>query len=337
MKGSIVEACRDILEARGVDTSGMYPAQVVQEAMSTSDLPHLLGTTLNRKIIKSYEEIPQTWRAWAVEDDVNDFREVKGIRITEFSDLDKIPQLGEYKTDKLGEEYATWRVFKWGKDFPISWESLVNDDLRGISKTINGWGKACRRTINKFVYSFLIDNPKTYDGKEIFHADHGNVITDVLGDTGLENALNKMMSQKDANSEAIGVTPKFLVVPTKLKWTGQKLLRSGTLVNISGGAIQTINDNVYALENLELVVEPLLNDDDARWFLAADPRTCESVEIDYLRGHGREPRILKKKATFEGDVDDLDEIDSLRFRARFVFGGGSPDHRGLLRSTGAGA
>jgi len=337
MKGSIIEICREVLEAHGVETSGMYPAEVVEGAMSTSDLPILLGTTLNLIVLKGYNAVPPTWKAWIVEDDVKDFKEIKGVRVVDFSGLDDVPELGEYQYAKLAEEVATWKLGKKGKDFAVSWESLVNDDKREISKRISGWGQAGRLAIAKFAYSFLIDNPKTYDGKAIFHEDHGNLITDVLGDTGLEKALAAMMEQEDANGDPIGVIPKYLIVPPKLKWTALKLVRSGTLVNISGGAIQTLQDNVLALENLEVVVEPLLKDDDARWFLAADPRSCESVEIDYLLGFGREPQILRRKGSFEGDVAELDEVDALRYRTRFVFGGGAPDYRGLLESTGAGA
>lgn len=337
MKGSIVEVCRDILEARGVDTSAMYSAQVVQEAMSTSDLQHLLGNTLNRKALDGYEELPPTWQAWVVEGDVNDFREIKGIRVVDFSGLDDVPELGEYKFAKLTEEVETWKLGKKGKDFAVSWESLINDDMRGISKAITGWGRAGRLAIAKFAYSFLIDNPNTYDDKAIFHTDHGNLLTDVLGDTGLEKALTAMRKQKNANGDPIGVVPKSLIVPSALEHTARKLLKSSTLVTLSGGAIQTIQDNIFPQLGLELIVEPLLDASDVGWFLAADPRSCESVEIDYLRGFGRTPQILKKKGVFEGDVADLGEVDEIRYRTRFVFGGGAPDYRGLVKSTGAGA
>jgi len=336
MKGSMIAICRDLLEARGVDTSGMYPAQVVEEAMATGELAQALGTSLNKRLLKSYDYATGTWQGWVLEGDVNDFREVKGIRVSNFGILEKVRELGEYTETKLSEKSMTWYVEKYGKDFSISWEDLTNDDLRAIQRKIDGWGTAAAGAINAFAYSFLKDNPVTYDAKTLFHTDHANVLTDVLGQTGLGKAIQLMMEQDDEDDNPIVVVPKSLIVPPALAETGRQLLKGDVLVSVSGGTVQSFTTNTLKEYNLQLIVEPRLKDEPTRWFVAADPALCPSVEIDYLRGVGRQPQVLKAKGKFDGDVDALGERDEIRYRVRHVFGGAAFDYRGLVRSTGAG-
>ena len=73
----VVEAM-DILEAARTSRSGM---RRFEEAMGTPDFPLLMGDVLQRQVLGTYAETPQTWSMVARRGVVPDFRTVKRLSL----------------------------------------------------------------------------------------------------------------------------------------------------------------------------------------------------------------------------------------------------------------
>jgi phage major head subunit gpT-like protein len=327
----------------------MYPARVAAEAMGLPSFQNLMADGLNKKVMGGYQSNFNNWREIAYVDYVNNFRNIDSIRITEFGDLTQLEEFEEYPFAAVHDTGQAYRAYKYGIRLGVSAELVTNDDTRTINRLPTKIGSAVGRTIAKFAYAFLIDNPNTYDGVALFHADHGNLITDVFGADGLKAAILAMMRQtgdppKDEEGEDIGsgepidLTPAVLVVPPDLYFTAKEILNGTTLLELSAGVITAVKENVLASENIKLVKSQLLTDTTA-WYLLADPNVAPVIEVDFVRGwgsgQGDQPRVLPKRPVYTGDP--YDEVDALDYKVKIAYAGVSPDYRGGVKSTGAGS
>src|SRR5690348_5667616 len=71
----LAEAARLISRAR----TNRYDAFLLQEAMSTSDFPLLMGDILDRQLLANYQISQPNWLAYCKQDTVNDFRQKRLI------------------------------------------------------------------------------------------------------------------------------------------------------------------------------------------------------------------------------------------------------------------
>jgi hypothetical protein len=156
------------------------------------------------------------------------------------------------------------------------------------------------------------------DGKRLFHNDHGNLATSAGApdETRLSAARLAMRKQKDASGQLIAATPKFIVIPSDLETTVEKLLSTVQ-------ATETANVNAFA-GRLVAVVEPRLASATA-WYIVADPAMIEGLEFAHLEGEPG-PQI-ETRAGFD--------VDGIETRVRLDFGCGFIDHRGWYRNAGA--
>src|SRR5690606_24983206 len=96
--------------------------------------------------------------------------------------------------------------------------AIINDDLGIFGDVPRKLGQAARRTIAKAVFDLLTSNPTLADGKALFHADHGNLLTGAAISTTSVDAMQSAMAlQKDADGNIITVPMKSLVVPVALR------------------------------------------------------------------------------------------------------------------------
>ena len=119
----------------------------------------------------------------------------------------------------------------------------------------------------------------------------------------------------------MNVAPIFLIVPAALETTADKLLNStGDLAdNKSSGVVNPFYGK------LEPVVEVVLDvTDAATWYMAADPRQIDTVEVAFLGGQ-RGPYLETK---------DGWSVDGVEYKVRIEFGTKAIDHRGLYCNDG---
>ena len=128
---------RRSLALKGVDTLSMNPDQLYRSTftnMSTGDIPAILADVANKSLAAGYKTYGPTFQAWCGTRTVSDFKEVKIIKMSDFSDIDDMPEGSRFKFGKFADKQEKASVSTKGKAVVISREMFINDDLDSITK-----------------------------------------------------------------------------------------------------------------------------------------------------------------------------------------------------------
>jgi hypothetical protein len=301
---------------------------LLREAITTSDFPYLFGDVLDRQVLASYKAVEPVWKPFVKMSTVRDFRTAYRFAITGGDQyLAEVAEKGEYPASERTEAKYDLAVKKYGRQFDISWETLINDDLGALKDTPERFARAAVRTEHRLVTNAYARNAVLYVAAR-------NVGAGALTIANLEIGVAAMMAFQDANNEPIMNRPKFLVVPPGLEMTARQILTS-TVKQWTEGAVGVPvaypTTNVISQMGLQLIVDPYLAiyggaDLATQWYLFADPRDIAALETAHLSGHER-PEICMKSSDkvslgggligpMEGDF----ATDNIFYRVRLCFG-----------------
>src|SRR5690554_176290 len=318
---SAMSLAERFLNLQGQSTTLMTKRQVLDKVFGmhgTDDFGTLLGNVAGKSMRQAYEEEFGSHEKWTGEVEVPDSKQQSLVQLSEAPDLEHVAEGAEYKYGSFTDNGMTFAIKKYGKMFALTREAIINDDLNAFTRLPQAFGKAAKRLEADHVYSVLTSNPTLADGKALFHADHGNLMTaGALSVSALSEARAAMRLQKGLNSAApINVTPKFLIVPAALETEAEQLLSS--LVDPDQ---QNDTANPLFVRGLELVVDPRLDAIGYDWYLAADPMQIDTITRAYLQGEAR-PHFEQREGW---------EIDGLEVKARLEFAAVPIDYRGLVK------
>lgn len=334
-----------VLRSYGINTDRMNSVDVAKVAMgnpnacrryrverdafhTSGSFPNILLDAINKTLLQAYEEAPYSWTIWARQaPSVADFKTIHRTRFSEAPDPEMVPERHEYKEKELSDSRESYTVNKYGEKFTVSWETVVNDDLDAISRIPAMHGNACRRKVNKEVYSVLTSNPTMGDGVALFgsHSSGSNL----SGSSGspsvanLNSAYAAMRTQKGLSSDTIvNINPAFLIVPAALAATALELVNSTSYIVANGN--QGVQ-NIYGKggsRSLNVIEEPILDaSSTTAWYLAADNAQQDTVEVSFLQGE--ESPVLEDRWDFDRDVYE--------YKVRQTFGVKAIDWRGLYK------
>jgi hypothetical protein len=332
---------------------GRAPMYRLQEAMSTSDFPLLMGDIIDRSLLGYYNEWPTAWTQIANRATVRDFRLVRrfvldGVEAV----LPTVGQGGEYPEAALTDAKYEYAVTKRGRRVPFLWEAFVNDDLDALRRTPERLAKAARMTEEFFATGLYASS--TGPNATFFSAGNLNVITgspNVLTTAGLQRALTALWAQKDKDGNPIYVGQVRLVVPPQLTVAARNILNA-TEIRVAAGSGSATTDQITAKnwmagDVVSLVINPWLPIVDTTsgataWYLFADPGIGRpALEIGFLRGHETPELFLKSpNATRIGGgpvaAEDGDfETDGIAYKVRHVLGGSLLEPKAAVASAGA--
>jgi len=345
-----------ITEATDLIYNSMYKGKVllphereflIREALTTSDFPLLFADVLDRQVLASYKAADPTWRKISRVSTVPDFRNVSRFAISGGDEnLAIVPEKGEYPASNRAEARYYYNVNKYGRQFDISWEAIINDDLDALKDTPNRFSKAAIRTEQRFMSNLFVHNVV------LATAGRGNLSVNPLTIANLETGLEWFAAQTDVGGEAIANRAKYLVVPPALELTARQILTSAQKMGLAGATtiagapdVWVPTTNVVANYGLELIVDPYITIIDTAngnpltavggWYLFADSKELAVLEGAHLRGH-ENPEICMKnsdKVTVGGGAinpmaGDF-ATDNIFYRVRLVFGGTTLDWRGF--------
>lgn len=333
-----------VRQCYGVNTDSMSEVDIAKLAMgnraamrkhrierayhTTGSFSNLLLDAANKSLLAAYEEAPFTWNLWARQaPSVADFKNINRIRFSESPDPEMIPEKQPYKEKAMSDSKETYKVEKYGALFTVSWETVVNDDLDAISRIPAMHGNACRRKVNKEVYSVLTSNPTMGDNIALFNASHGNQSGSAAAPsvTTLNTAFQAMMVQTGLSTDVIiSVIPKYLIVAPQYSATALELVNS---ISYNAANNNEGVKNIYGVGGprpLTVIAEPVLQASSGTvWYLAADPAQIDTVEVSFLQGE--ESPVLEDEWDFDTDV--------YKYKVRQTFGVKAIDWRGLYRNS----
>ncbi len=297
--------------------------------MTGDDFPHIFSNVVNKTLMKAYKEFPSTWRPWVTVTTASDFKEIYGMSLSEAPALDLVNESEEYKFGNLSENREKYRLFKYGKMLPLTWEMIINDDLRAFTRIPQLFGSSAKRKESDLVYDLLLSNPTMGDGYALFHANsHKNFIAQgasgyaIPSEDSLTAGRLAMRLQKGMKGKPLDIMPRFLLAPVTQELTVDVLLRS------TGNVASNKNAGVHnPMEGrFEAIVEPRLDHsgNTKGWYLIADPAQIDTFEVAYLNGH--QTPLIDTMPVFERDV--------IYWKVRHVFGVGCMEWRSFYHNNG---
>lgn len=321
---SLLDLCRHAVTAE----TGSAPTKrddLIRAGFSTVSLPTILGNIANKSLLKGYGAGRTTWRSWCGTDSVPDFKEKAAVRMTDTGDLEKVTNTGQVKYGAASEETEKYQVGTYAKNFSVSRQNLINDDIGAITRHPERMGMRAARLPEKMVYQHLIDNDAMADSIALFHSDHDNLNTsNALVLANLETAITDFTKQKDADGQKIDIEPRYLIVPAALRINAEKLTGSQK-VQSGQDAPGTPELNVISNFGITVVWTSKLDDDSATsWYMAANPALVDTIIVAFLNGR-QEPTLER----FAMGPDYM----GVTFRVMLDCGVKAVDWRGLQKNT----
>lgn len=319
MRGmKLMDMARHFVQQDGHNVFAMSQNEAVARAISTTDFPDLLTSTVGRQLRKYMEASVSPWERLSQRTTVSDFRSKTGIRVDGATTFSKIEEGGEYKSaSMLMDEKATIGVDTYGTLIKIGRRAIINDDLEVFARVPRLFAQGAQRLKEKMFWD-LFTAGLTPDGLSIFHADHGNIAGagGVLSETTLNAAIVAMAKQQTPAGEEMGVKPSVLLVPVELQTLATKLMAS-----VTAGKTGDVNPFRDAFE---IISEIRLSRKSATAWYLVDP-SAEGIMHAYL--DGEEGLYTESRTNFEDD--------SVETKARMEFGVAAWDYRGFYKNAGA--
>lgn len=303
----------------------MSVSEVIERAFhTTSDLTNVLLNTANKTLARGYEEEVQTWRPLAIQSDNTDFKPNYLVQLNASIVPEKVLEDGEYKFGTMSDGKTTYQLSTYGKGLMISRQALINDDLSSLDRMPAKMGAGCALLESNLVWEQLTSGASgatvTLDNKALFHADHNNTGTGVIGITGIDAGVTKMRKQTDPAGNSLNVQASYLIVPPELRTAALQFLYP------TGYAPSTLAGVNPFAGGMELIVEARLSaDSTAYYYLAANPNRIDMLQFGYLAGEGGPTITTTEKRNPDG----------VEMLVRHDFYCALADHRGFYRSTGA--
>ncbi|MDR0924287.1 MAG: hypothetical protein LBN31_08050 [Hungatella sp.] len=265
----------------------------------TAAFPAILDNTIKKSIVQLYNQVPTTFQAWTTKGSLNDFKENKDHQYVAggTGEFLKVGENGELKADKPRTELLPSRKLDtYGRTFSMTRQAFINDDIGFITEVPALYATSAKKTIDKQVYSYLYSNRKTFDGVDLFHEKHNNLLK--VGSKPTQAAIQamilQMQKQIDQFGEAIYITPQNIIVPVGYEFDLAVILHSA---QVPGSG----NNDANPLYNypINVVQTPVLNalagTNAAPWFMVAHPNSAKSIQVDYLNGQEM-PTIRRMEA-----------------------------------------
>jgi hypothetical protein len=317
----------------------------LKESASASDFPYLLGNTMYKKLLGRFNGFPSPWRQYVTISDLADFKAHDRIILSEAPDLDEIEADGNYKDAKFSDAKYSIQAKTFGKTFIVGRQAVINDDLGGIMKMPQMFGRATVRTLVKRILVLLKGGYNAYDGSALFalraattrnYIANTTLANTAAGLTGVINACVRIRGQVDPDTgELMGLTPKYLLTGTTLAPIAQQLIKSAQILPVSTNGGGTYNP----VAGLIPIEEPLIDSQlsSTWWAVLADPEDCPVIEVGFMGGKA-EPDLLVEKPTMvslAGGAEDPYgyEFDELRYKVRHDWAAQLAYYQGICRGS----
>ncbi|MEO8955022.1 MAG: Mu-like prophage major head subunit gpT family protein, partial [Ktedonobacteraceae bacterium] len=214
--------------------------RITEADTTTASFSYLLGTSMNKRLLKDYQAWPAEWVRFCTIVPIKDFKQQTRVRLGAFGSLSTVAEDTAYSTISLSDTAATYVPTKRGNLVTVSRETIVNDDLFAIKQIPTKLAVAAAYTLAEFVYAFLSTNPNIFDGSALFTsgAPHSNLASNALSSAAMQTGVTAMREQTNFAGKRIGLRPKYLIVPPELEFTAMVVTKSA---GIPGSANNDIN------------------------------------------------------------------------------------------------
>lgn len=269
----------------------------------TAAFPSILDAAINKAYVEGHKKVNVTFDRWTKKGTLKDFKTVDNNYVAgPVGEFLEVPEGGELKHDRFSDAKKPTRKLKtYGREFTLTRQAFINDDIGAVTSLPARYAASARKTINKQCYQILVNNPAVYDGVNLFHANHGNLVTTGTGITqaSLQAMILALQNQVDEFGEAIIVRPATIIVPSGMGFDIFTIFNSPT-INTSGNT-QAANPLFKYASSIEIVEDPTINvlcggfGNVMPWFLLGSKEDTDFIQVDYLNGQ-EIPNIRRMEA-----------------------------------------
>lgn len=275
--------------ARRMSSDELFTAIMQRQYLTpTAAFPAILDNAIEKAYVAGHKQVPVTFDKWTKKGTLPDFKTHDNNYLAgPIGDFEEVPEGGELKNDRpVDAKLPTRKLKTYGKQFTLSRQAFINDDIGLVTSIPARYAAAARRTINRQCYEILMNNPTIYDGTALFSAAHKNLLKTGTGITkeAVQAMIMAISTQKDQFDQAITIRPAMMVLPVGMGFDLYTLFNSPT--------IQT-TDNTQAVNplyryGLQQVEDPEINrlagTGAAPWFMLGATEDTAFIEVDYLNG-----------------------------------------------------
>lgn len=251
--------------------------------------PAILDETIRKSIVQAYQLVPTTFQAWTSKGSVSDFKPTADHQylLGGVGDFEKVPENGELKNSTPETKLLPQRkIDTYGKQFSMSRQAFIDDDIGFLSAVPAAYTQAAKKTIDKACYKILLNNPVIFDGVELFHTNHKNLVATGAAPSQetVQNIILLAQGQTDPFGDPIYEVPKYLIVPVGYEFKLAVLFKSAQVTGSS-------NNDINPLYNYPLTViqSPWINSMSGTaakpWYMLTDPASSKALQVDYLNGN----------------------------------------------------
>jgi hypothetical protein len=178
--------------------------------------------------LMGWDEATETFEQWTRKGTLTDFKTAHRVGLESLASLRKVRAGAEYKYVTIKDRGEPIALATYGELFSIDRQTIINDDLDMLTRIPQAMGLAARATVGDLVWAVLTSNPKMSDGKPLFHADHGNLVSADLSIEGLDNARKAMLLQKSGDRR-LNIRPAFMLTPVAIESRANQLIKSASV------------------------------------------------------------------------------------------------------------
>ncbi len=258
----------------------------------TAAFPAILDNAINKAYVEGHRTAAVTFDQWTKKGSLRDFKlHDNNYLAGPVGDFLEVPEGGELKNDKPTDaKLPTRQIRTYGKQFTLSRQAFINDDIDLVTRIPARYAAAARRTINTQCYRILMDNPNIYDGTPLFSKAHGNILKTGTGITqaSMQAMIMALSTQKDQFGQPIIVRPDKLIVPAGYAFEMYTLFNSPTIQTSDN--TQAVNPMYQYRTQITVIEDPTINalaggfGNVMPWWLIAAREDSDFIEVDYLNG-----------------------------------------------------
>ena len=337
------EALKFLGELRGY--GGEYAANMLGEALTTSDFSNLLTSNMGDKLLNDWRKAPVGYKLWTYEDRSSTFNTHALIGVEGSAGyIQEVDERTGVHVGTFGDSKYNIQLKEYAEIVGITRKMIINDVLGGFNKLPGILADKMARTCEHLATQKIAD----VNGPDatLFTQGHGNLITSELTMAGVEEAVEAMYAMADATTgDTIVVDPKYIIVPPNLKLRAQKIVKAlqvrtvdyGATTALKGYDITTDNPfaNLEVVENNEITKISTSNTYKTKqWYLASDPNVGRPAVARTVNSANPEPRLMRSTPDAEiigGGMDTFSFLyQKIDYKVHHDFGVAQVDYHGMV-------
>ena len=279
--------------ARYLDSDALFMEVFQRQFFNpTAAFPSILDNAIEKAYVEGHRTVPVTFDQWTTKGTLKDFKiHDNNYLAGAVGEFLEVPEGGELKNDIPKDAKRPTRQLKtYGKQFTLSRQAFINDDIGLVTRIPARYAAAARKTINTQCYRILMTNPAIYDGTVLFSTNHGNLLSEGTGinQVAMQAMIMALSTQKDEFDQAIIVRPDKVIVPAGYSFDIFTMFNSPYIH--SGDNTQAVNPLYRYKDSLTIIEDPTINQlaggwgNVMPWFLRAVATDSDFIEVDYLNG-----------------------------------------------------